>query len=54
MNAQYSEEKYKGKVGWGHSPIGHPRNVALAASVKRLALFHHDPTHNDAWLEETE
>ena len=53
-DAQYSEEEYKGKVGWGHSPIGYVRDVALAADARRLALFHHDPTHDDAWLEETE
>jgi diguanylate cyclase (GGDEF)-like protein len=52
-DAQYSEEEYKGKIGWGHSPVGYVRDVALAADVKRLALFHHDPTHDDAWIEET-
>ena len=52
-DAQYSEEEYKGKIGWGHSPIGYVRDVAVAADVKRLALFHHDPTHDDAWIEET-
>ena len=52
-DAQYSEEEYKGKIGWGHSPIGYVRDVAVAANVKRLALFHHDPTHDDAWIEET-
>ena len=53
-DAQYSEEEYKGKIGWGHSPIGYVRDVALAAGVKRLALFHHDPTHDDAWIEGVE
>ena len=53
-DAQYSDEEYKGKVGWGHSPIGYVRDVALAADAKRLALFHHDPTHDDAWIEEKE
>ncbi len=53
-DAQYSEDEYKGKIGWGHSPIGYVRDVALAAGVKRLALFHHDPTHDDAWIEKLE
>ena len=46
-DAQYSEEEYETKVGWGHSPIGYVQDVALAAGVHRLALFHHDPTHDD-------
>ena len=53
-DAQYSDEEYKGRVGWGHSPIGYVRDVALAGRVRRLALFHHDPTHDDAWIEEVE
>ncbi len=50
-DAQYSEEEYETKVGWGHSPIGYVQDVALAAGVHRLALFHHDPTHDDEWLD---
>ena len=50
-DAQYSEEEYETKVGWGHSPLGYVRDVALAAEVHRLALFHHDPTHDDAWID---
>jgi diguanylate cyclase (GGDEF)-like protein len=53
-DAQYSEEEYKDKVGWGHSPMGYVADVAAAAAVKRLALFHHDPTHDDAWIKEQE
>jgi phosphoribosyl 1,2-cyclic phosphodiesterase len=29
-------------------------DVAKAASVEQLALFHHDPCHGDAWLEPME
>ena len=53
-DAQYSEEEYGTKIGWGHSPLGYVRDVALAANVKRLALFHHDPTHDDAWVDAME
>lgn len=53
-DAQYSEEEYETKIGWGHSPVGYVRDVALAANVKRLALFHHDPTHDDAWIDAME
>ena len=50
-DAQYSDEEYQTKIGWGHSPIGYVRDVAVAAGVRRLALFHHDPTHEDEWVE---
>jgi CheY-like chemotaxis protein/phosphoribosyl 1,2-cyclic phosphodiesterase len=47
-DAQYTEQEYVGsKIGWGHSPLEYVVDVAAAADVKRLALFHHDPTHGD-------
>ncbi len=51
-DAQYSEEEYQTKVGWGHSPISYVMDVALAAGVRRLALTHHDPSHDDDWIDE--
>ncbi len=53
-DAQYSEEEYAAKVGWGHSPVEYATDVALAADARRLALFHHDPTHDDASIERLE
>jgi diguanylate cyclase (GGDEF)-like protein len=46
-DAQYTQEEYRTKLGWGHSPVDYVTDVALAANVGRLALFHHDPTHDD-------
>jgi phosphoribosyl 1,2-cyclic phosphodiesterase len=45
--AQYTDEEYPGKVGWGHSSLSATVEVALQGSVKALALFHHDPMHSD-------
>jgi diguanylate cyclase (GGDEF)-like protein len=53
-DAQYSEEEYASKLGWGHSPAEYATDVALAAGAQRLALFHHDPIHDDAALERLE
>lgn len=50
-DAQYTAAEYPQKIGWGHSPIEYAVDVALAAGVKRLALFHHDPTHDDDTLD---
>jgi diguanylate cyclase (GGDEF)-like protein len=53
-DAQYSEEEYQTKVGWGHSPVSYVMDVAVAADVRRLGLFHHDPTHDDEWIDAME
>ena len=51
-DAQYTPEEYAGedgpsKVGWGHSTYAAGTEIALAAGVSRLALFHHDPRRTD-------
>jgi len=53
-DAQYNEEEYGQRVGWGHSTLEYATDVAVAAGVKRLALFHHDPSHDDAFMERFE
>jgi len=53
-DAQYTEEEYGGRVGWGHSTVEYATDVAVAAGAKRLALFHHDPSHDDAFMERFE
>jgi len=53
-DAQYSEEEYSQRVGWGHSTLEYATDVAIAADVKRLALFHHDPSHDDPFMERFE
>jgi phosphoribosyl 1,2-cyclic phosphodiesterase/CRP-like cAMP-binding protein len=49
-DAQYSDTEYPAKRGWGHSTIEYAVDLAVRAGVKRLVLFHHDPTHGDAWI----
>src|SRR5256885_16294141 len=53
-DAQYTEEEYRDKVGWGHSPLEYAVDVALAAGARRLVLFHHDPRHDDTAMERIE
>jgi diguanylate cyclase (GGDEF)-like protein len=53
-DAQYTEEEYRDKVGWGHSSLEYAVDVALAAGVERLVLFHHDPAHDDETMERME
>ncbi len=47
-DAQYTPEEYPAHRGWGHSTWRDAVAVARAAGVERLALFHHDPSHDDA------
>jgi phosphoribosyl 1,2-cyclic phosphodiesterase/CheY-like chemotaxis protein len=49
-DSQYIDQEYPGKRGWGHSTIEYVIDVAVSAKVKRLALSHHDPLHNDEWV----
>jgi diguanylate cyclase (GGDEF)-like protein len=53
-DAQYTDAEYRDKVGWGHSSLEYAVDVALAAGVERLVLFHHDPAHDDATMERME
>jgi diguanylate cyclase (GGDEF)-like protein len=53
-DAQYTDEQYTNRVGWGHSTIEYATDVAQAAGVKRLALFHHDPLHDDDMMDRME
>lgn len=50
-DAQYTDEEYKTKRGWGHSRYRDTIKLALAAGASRLVLFHHDPSHTDDQLE---
>ena len=54
-DATYTNEEYyspkSSKVGWGHSTWEEAIKVAKAAQVKKLVIFHHDPLHNDDFLD---
>lgn len=46
-DAQYTVEEFPAKSTWGHCTSDFAVHVAKEAGVRRLALFHHDPTHHD-------
>ena len=48
--AQYPNEEYVKKVGWGHSSVSNACLLAKFAGVKRWIITHHDPAHDDAFL----
>ena len=46
-DAQYEPHEFAAKSDWGHCTIEYAVRVAAEAGAKRLALFHHDPSHTD-------
>lgn len=46
-DTQYTDAEYPIKRDWGHSSVEYVTDLAVLAGVKRLALFHHDPTRTD-------
>ena len=53
-DAQYIEEDMPAKHGWGHSLVSHSCELAIAARVKHLVLFHHDQERTDDQIDAIE
>ena len=53
-DAQYFEDEYEDRMGWGHSSVADAVDFALAVDARRLVLFHHEPQHSDGQLERLE
>jgi ribonuclease BN (tRNA processing enzyme) len=51
-DAQYDDEEYVERVGWGHSSTSQLAAFAEMTEVERLVTFHHDPAHTDDMLDE--
>jgi phosphoribosyl 1,2-cyclic phosphodiesterase len=51
-DAQYTDSEFDAKPDWGHSTIGYAIEVARSCGAGRLALFHHDPSHDDLRLDD--
>jgi phosphoribosyl 1,2-cyclic phosphodiesterase/ActR/RegA family two-component response regulator len=49
--AQYTDEEYPKKKGWGHSTASDAVKSAVQARARQLALYHHDPMHDDHELD---
>lgn len=47
VDAQYTPDEYQHHWGWGHSTWKQSVDVGVKTEVKQIALFHHDPYHDD-------
>jgi phosphoribosyl 1,2-cyclic phosphodiesterase len=50
-DSTYTEEEFVTKVGWGHSTWNEGLALCQAANVKRFAIFHHEPDHDDDFVD---
>ena len=50
-DCMYTDDEYRRYVGWGHSTWQEGVRLCKQAGVKRLAVFHHDPEHDDDMLD---
>jgi phosphoribosyl 1,2-cyclic phosphodiesterase len=50
-DAQYTPEEFANKSDWGHCTVDYAVWLAGEAGAERLALFHHDPMHDDATID---
>lgn len=52
FDTQYTFEEQLQRIDYGHSSASIATDIALKANVKKLVLFHHDPTYDDEKLDE--
>lgn len=50
-DAQYAPDEYPAHLGWGHSSVLQAAAFADLVGARALALFHHDPAHDDGTVD---
>lgn len=53
-DATYTDAEFPRYLGWGHSTWEEGVRLADAGGVKTLVLFHHDPSHDDEFMDEVQ
>lgn len=54
FDAMYTDEEYAFFKGWGHSTWQEAAKLTKIANIKKTALFHHAPIHNDEMMHKIE
>jgi phosphoribosyl 1,2-cyclic phosphodiesterase len=47
----YTDAQFPNHIGWGHSTWEEGARLCDAAGAKTLVIFHHDPAHDDAFMD---
>jgi phosphoribosyl 1,2-cyclic phosphodiesterase len=50
-DAQYTPAEFARKSDWGHCTVEYAVWLAGEVGARRLALYHHDPTHDDDMID---
>jgi ribonuclease BN (tRNA processing enzyme) len=50
-DAQYDNDEFARRADWGHCSVDFAVEVARRSEARRLVLYHHDPAHDDAWID---
>lgn len=53
-DSTYTDNELPAHVGWGHSTWQEGVRLSQMAKVKKLAIFHHDPDHDDRFMAKVE
>jgi len=58
-DCNFTDEEYSGvngfpHTGWGHSTLTQGIKLAREANVKKFIIFHHDPDHDDDFIDDLE
>lgn len=51
-DSTYTEEEFPNHIGWGHSTWEEGMKLCQMANAKQLAIFHHDPEHDDDFMDQ--
>jgi phosphoribosyl 1,2-cyclic phosphodiesterase len=51
-DSTYTDDEFPRFVTWGHSTWQEGVRLADAANAKTLVIFHHDPSHDDAFMDD--
>ena len=53
-DSTYTDDEFPDHVGWGHSTWQEAVRLCESANVRKLAIFHHDPDHEDEFMRRVE
>lgn len=53
-DSTYTDAEFPSRVGWGHSTWQEGVRLCRAAGARSLAIFHHDPEHDDRFMSQVE